>query len=78
MNWERQEKSSHEAKTLQEIIKAGDALKLFLEDSVASTEYPLPHGMHRLDKDYSDRELVNICCLVDTGREFAIDTHYLK
>jgi hypothetical protein len=41
-------------------------------------EYPLPHGMHHPDRDYTEQQLVNLCCLVDTGRKFAIDTHYLQ
>jgi hypothetical protein len=30
------------------------------------------------DKAYSPQELVNICCLVDKGREFAVDTHFVQ
>ncbi len=66
-NWRRQKSSSKLPKTFQEIINTAYALELFLKDSAASNEYPLPHGMHHPNKDYSDQKLINICCLVDTG-----------
>jgi hypothetical protein len=45
-------------KTFSEIINAAYALQLFLEASAASNENPLPLGMHRPDRDYTDQQLV--------------------
>ncbi len=73
-------KKTHEPyilpKSFKEITSAAYALEKFLKESEASKEYPPPHGLHRPDVAYTSQELVNICCLVDLGREFSIDTHF--
>jgi hypothetical protein len=57
------------------IIKSAIALQSRLAEA---EEYQgrLPLGLFKPHRPYSEQELVNLCCLVDRGREFEVDTEY--
>jgi hypothetical protein len=66
-------------KNFKHIINAAYSLERFLETSSGNEAYPRPPHLHDvLEKDSSAQDLVNICCLVDRGREFAVDTLFVQ
>jgi hypothetical protein len=65
-------------KHFKHIINAAYSLEPFLETSSGTEAYPRPPHLHVPEKDYSAQDLVNICCLVVCGREFAVDTLFVQ
>jgi hypothetical protein len=65
-------------KHFKHIINAAYSLEPFLETSSGTKAYPRPPHLHVPEKDYSAQDLVNICCLVVCGREFAVDTLFVQ
>jgi hypothetical protein len=62
-------------KSFHDIIRSAMALQTNITEAEATTD-KLPIGLHRPKTPYSTQELVNICCLVDRGREFEVDMLY--
>jgi hypothetical protein len=68
--------STEKRKTFKEIIRSAIALATYLKTCDAWTGTKQPVWLHKPDQKYSDQELVNICCLVDRGRAFNVDTQF--
>lgn len=63
--------------TFRQIIKAATDLKKQLAQN-SKRKGATPIWMHNPDTQYTDQDLVNLCCLVDRGRSFSVATTVLR